>query len=81
MLWMPRTWLHASKLANRKEKSKGKALHIALNEEYDEEVFEPDSPTSDSGKLVAFIALSNTSSVQESKSDDDLDINEFTDEE
>ena len=70
----------AAKCANRKSKSKGKALNVAWDEESDDEVSEPDLPSSESGKFIAFMTLSNASSVQESKSEDDLDINEISDE-
>ncbi|XXG86639.1 hypothetical protein AAC387_Pa11g1498 [Persea americana] len=63
------------------KKSKGKALNVAWDEESNDDTSKPDSPTSESGKFVAFMALSNTSFVQESKSEDDLNINEFSDEE
>ena len=53
----------AAKCANCKEKSKGKALNVAWDEESNEEVSESDSASSESGKFIAFMALSNTSSV------------------
>ena len=68
-------------MANRKEKSRGKALNVAWDEEFDEKVSEPNSPSSESGKFIAFTTLSNTSFVLESKSADDLDTNEISDEE
>ncbi|XXG61691.1 hypothetical protein AAC387_Pa05g0236 [Persea americana] len=71
----------AAKCANRREKSKGKALNVAWDEESNEEESKPDSPSSESGKFIAFMALSNASSVHESKSEDDLDINEISDKE
>lgn len=71
----------AAKCTNRKEKSKSKALNVAWDEESDEEVSEPDSSSSESGKFIAFMALFNASSMQESKSEDDLDINEISNEE
>ena len=69
-----------AKCANRKEKSKGKALNVAWDEEFNKEVSKPDSPSSESGKFIFFMALSNTSSVQESKSEDDLDTNDSDEE-
>lgn len=71
----------ASKCANRKEKNRSKALNVAWDENSDEDVSEPDSPSSKSGKFITFMALLNISSVQESKSEDDLDINQISDEE
>ena len=67
--------------ANRRDKSKGEALNVAWDEDSDEDVSEPDSPSSEFGKFIAFMAVSNTSSMQGSKSDEDLEINDFSDEE
>ena len=48
-----------AKCVNRKEKSKGKVLNVVWDEESNDEVPEPDSPSSESGKFIAFMALSN----------------------
>ena len=71
----------AAQYANRRDKSKGKILNVAWDEDSNEDVSEPYSPSNESGKFIAFMGISNTSSMQGSKSDEDLEINEFSDEE
>ena len=68
----------ATKCANRKEISKGKALNVSWEEDTDEEKSEPESPDNDFKDCVAFMALSTVSSLQgssdrESKSNDNSD--------
>lgn len=75
---------NAAKCANRKEKSKGKALNMSWEEDTDEEKSEPESLDNDFKNCVAFMALSIVSSMQgssdrESKSDDNSDSDNFSD--
>lgn len=75
-----------AKCANRKEKCKGKALNVSWEEETQDEKSEPDSSSNDIGKFVVFIAMSNVSYVkgsfdEDSKSDEDKDLNDFSDQE
>ena len=74
----------AAKCANRKEKSKDKALNVSWEEDTDEEKSEPESPDNDFKNCVAFMALSavyslHSSSDRESKSDDNSDSDNFSD--
>ena len=54
----------AAKCASRREKSKSKALNVSWDDKSEEEISEPESSTNGSGKYVAFMALSNVSSIQ-----------------
>ena len=73
-----------TKCANKKEKSKGKALNIAWEEDTDEEKSELESPNNEFKNCVSFIVVSTISSMQgssnrESKSDENSDSDNFSD--
>ena len=72
-----------TKCTNWKEKIKGKALDISWENDYEEECSEPESPSRESGRCVAFMVLSNPSFMQgsfdrDSKSDEDIDLQDFS---
>lgn len=72
-----------AKCANRKEKNKGKALNVAWDDDFAAESSGPESHDNWFENCVASIALSTTSSMhgssnRESKSNEDLDSNDFS---
>ena len=77
--------MFASKCANRKERSKGKALNISWDDDSEEEDSEVESPihASESAKFVAFMTRTNSSLVQgydkDPKPYEDLNLPEFSD--
>lgn len=77
----------AAECANRKEKRLSKALNITWDNDSENENCEPKSPTQGPRKFIAFMAKyldifsEQGSSDRDSKSDEDLSLNGFADEE
>lgn len=64
------------------EERKGKTLNVSWDDDFEEEDSEPDSHTNEFENFIAFMAISNASSLQgssdkDSKLGEDLDLHDF----